>query len=68
MEIETLLLIVLVIILLEYTLRLRKSVDRKADEKFQKMKAEYLEALKNRSETKERTSKLDIDETVENQG
>ena len=50
MEIETLLLIVLVIILVEYTLRLRKSVDRKADEKFQKMKIEYLEAMKKGNE------------------
>jgi hypothetical protein len=53
MEIETLLLIVLVIILVEYTLRLRKSVDRKADEKFQKMKTEYLEAMKKGNEENE---------------
>jgi len=50
MEIETLLLIVFIIILVEYTLRLRKSVDRKADEKFQKMKTEYLEAMKKGNE------------------
>ena len=50
MEIETLLLFVFVIILVEYTLRLRKSVDRKADEKFQKMKIEYLEAMKKGNE------------------
>jgi hypothetical protein len=54
MEIETLLLIVFVIILVEYTLRLKKSIERRAEEKFQKMKAEYLEAKKNEVETKDK--------------
>lgn len=54
MELETLLLILFVIILVEYNLRLKKSIERRADEKFQKMKIEYLEAKKNESETKDK--------------
>jgi len=45
MDAEVLLLLLLVVILVEYSLRLRKSVDRRAEAKFQKMKEEYLKSL-----------------------
>ena len=45
MDAEVLLLLLLVVILVEYSLRLRKSVDQRAEAKFQKMKEEYLKSL-----------------------
>jgi hypothetical protein len=45
MDAETLLLLLLVVILVEYSLRLRRSVDQKAEVKFQRMKEEYLKSL-----------------------
>ncbi len=45
MDAETLLLLLLVVILVEYSLRLRKSVDQKAEAKFQRMKEEYMKSL-----------------------
>jgi len=38
-------LLLLVVILVEYSLRLRRSVDQKAEAKFQMMKEEYLKSL-----------------------
>lgn len=47
MTIDTLLLIILIIILIEYNLRLRKNIDRRAEEKFEKMKEEFFNKIKN---------------------
>jgi hypothetical protein len=50
MEIETIVLILLTLILLEYNLRLRGQIDKKANEKFEKMKQEYIQSLSEKKE------------------
>ena len=46
MTIDTLLLIILIFILIEYNLRLRKNIDKRAEEKFEKMKEEFFNKVK----------------------
>jgi hypothetical protein len=53
MELETFVLIIFLVILLEYNLRLRGQIEKKANEKFLKMKAEYLESMNKKTETQE---------------
>lgn len=61
MDAETLLLLLLVVILVEYTLRLRKSVDQKAEAKFQRMKEEYLKSLAPKDEAPPEKEEGDVE-------
>lgn len=52
MEPETLLLLALVVILIEYVLRLKGKVNKEAEEKFEKWKKEYLSEIEKKGDEK----------------
>ena len=57
MTIDTLLLIILIFILIEYNLRLRKNIDKRAEEKFEKMKEEFFSKIENNVSDNEKNKK-----------
>jgi predicted Holliday junction resolvase-like endonuclease len=52
MELETLLLLALVVILIEYVLRLKGKINKEAEDKFEKWKKEYLSELEKKGDGK----------------